>query len=266
MDRFRFRSLASGSSGNCYYIGNGKEGILIDAGVGVRATRKFLRSMGVDFNTIWGVFITHDHVDHILSAGVIGEKHFVPVYATQKVHEGINRNYRVTQKLKDSQRFFNVGDSIVVSDFHIKSFPVSHDASESVGFSVEYKGKRITIATDLGFVDDEAINYLIDSDYIVLEANYDEDMLANGNYPRHLQKRISGITGHLSNTQAAEFLVKNFSEKWKYVFLCHLSKENNHPDVVYTTIIEHFNNKNIDRKDLKIIPLERMTPSALFVL
>lgn len=266
MDRLRFRSLASGSSGNCYYIGNGKEGILIDAGVGVRATRKFIRSMGLDFNKIWGVFITHDHVDHILSAGVIGEKHFVPIYATPKVHEGINRNYRVTQKLKNSQRFFNAGDTITVSDFHVKSFSVSHDASESVGFSVEYKGKRITIATDLGFVNEEAMDYLINSDSIVLEANYDEDMLAKGKYPPYLQKRINSVTGHLSNAQTAEFLGKNFSKKWKYVFLCHLSKENNHPDVVYTTIMEYFSNENIDKKELKIIPLERMTPSALFIL
>ena len=97
MDRLRFRSLASGSSGNCYFLGNASYGILIDAGVGVRNTRKFLKTMGLDYYNIWGIFVTHDHADHIKAVGAIGEKFNVPVYTTREIHEGINRNYCVTQ-------------------------------------------------------------------------------------------------------------------------------------------------------------------------
>ncbi|VBB43627.1 Metallo-beta-lactamase superfamily hydrolase [uncultured Paludibacter sp.] len=266
MDRLRFRSLASGSSGNCYFIGNSSYGILIDAGVGVRSIRRFLRTMGLDFQHIWGVFVTHDHTDHIKAVGVLGEKHNIPVYTTRKIHEGINRNYCVTQKLSGSQRFIEIGDTIEIGDILIKSFPVSHDASESVGFSVNYKGKTAVFATDLGYICESATKHLSEADYLILEANYDDEMLANGPYPYYLQKRIKADTGHLSNMQTAMFLAENFTERWKYIFLCHLSKENNLPEIAYNTIKEHFRNNLIDTEEkLQIIPLERISPSPLYI-
>lgn len=266
MERLRFRSLASGSSGNCYFIGNASCGILIDAGVGVRTIRRFLKTMGLDFHNIWGVFVTHDHVDHIRAIGSIGEKYSVPVYTTRKVHEGINRSYCVTQKLSTSQRFLEVGAPIMIGDFIVNAFPVSHDATDSVGYSVEYRGKRLTVATDLGYVSDEVARNLIASDFMVLEANYDEQMLTNGSYPYMLKERIKAKTGHMCNKQTATFLADYYSEKWKYVFLCHLSKDNNHPDIAYTTIVEYMKSRQIDFEDkMKIIPLERMTPSDMFV-
>jgi len=267
MDRLRFRSLASGSSGNCYFLGNASCGILIDAGVGVRSIRRFLKTMGLDFPDIWGLFITHDHSDHIKAAGVIGEKYHVPVYTTRKIHEGINRNYSVTQKLSTSQRFIETEQVLEIGDFRIKAFPVSHDATDNVGYFIEYKGKSFTFATDLGFVGDEAAHHLIHSDYLVLEANYDDDMLENGPYPLSLQIRIKSDTGHLSNLQTARFLSENYTERWKYVFLCHLSRENNQPDLVYATIVEHLKNQDIEFDDrTKIIPLERQSPSMLYLL
>ncbi|NLO70925.1 MAG: MBL fold metallo-hydrolase [Porphyromonadaceae bacterium] len=266
MDRLRFRSLASGSSGNCYFIGNASYGILIDAGVGVRTIRKFLKSMGMDFNRIWGVFVTHDHIDHIKAVGTIGEKFHVPIYSTQKIHEGIERSYRVTQKLSLSKEIFNIGEQIQIGDFTVQSFPVSHDASEAVGYSIQYKGKKFTIATDLGYVSEEVASYLTDSDYIILESNYDEEMLTKGPYPRVLQQRIKADTGHLCNTQTASFLADYFTEKWKYVFLCHLSKENNLPELAFMTIKEHLNSRMIDfEEQMEIIPLNRMEPSAMYV-
>ncbi len=267
MDRLRFRSLASGSSGNCYFIGNASYGILIDAGVGVRTIRRFLKTMGLDFQHIWGIFVTHDHADHIKAVGVLGEKHNVPVYTTRKIHEGINRNYCVTQKLTSlSQRYVEIGDTIEVGEMRVSVFPVSHDASECVGYSVAYRDKSFAFATDLGFVSDEAANYLKQADFLVLEANYDDDMLANGPYPFYLQSRIKADTGHLSNRQAAIFLAEHFTERWQYIFLCHLSKENNLPEIAYNTIKEHFRNLLIDTDEkLQIIPLERMAPSKMYV-
>ena len=267
MEKLRFRSLASGSSGNCYFIGNASYGILIDAGVGVRAIKRFLQTMGLEFHNIWGIFVTHDHTDHIKAVGVLGEKHRIPVYTTRKIHEGINANYRVTQKLSSlSQRFFDVGQEIEIGEITVKSFPVSHDASESVGFTVNYKEKIFAVATDLGYVSDETASILQSADYLILEANYDDEMLSKGPYPVYLQTRIKSKTGHLSNKQAAAFLSDYFTPKWKYIFLCHLSKENNLPEIAYNTIKEHFKNNLIDEdENLQIIPLERTTPSRLYI-
>ncbi|MGC3979408.1 MAG: MBL fold metallo-hydrolase [Paludibacteraceae bacterium] len=266
MDRFRFRSLASGSSGNCYFLGNASCGILIDAGVGVRSIRRFLRTMGLDFHQIWGVFVTHDHADHIKAVGVLGEKHHVPIYTTKNIHDGINRNYCVTQKLSLSQRFIQIGEEITIGDFAINAFPVSHDASECVGYTIRYKDKTFVVATDIGYIGEQASERLTNADYIVLEANYDDEMLRNGPYPYYLQARITADTGHLSNMQAASFLTDNFTERWQYVFLCHLSKENNLPELAYNVIKERFaaNAMDVDEK-LHIIPLDRTSPSPLFV-
>ena len=266
MDRLRFRSLASGSSGNCYFLGNASYGILIDAGVGVRNTRKFLKTMGLDYYNIWGIFVTHDHADHIKAVGAIGEKFNVPVYTTREIHEGINRNYCVTQKLFSSQRFIQVGEETVIGDFRITAFPVSHDATDSVGYSVEYRGMTFTFATDLGYVSDHAAQYLVNSDCLVLEANYDEYMLENGPYPLVLQTRIKSDTGHLCNMQTAAFLAGNYTERWKYVFLCHLSKENNLPELAYSTITEHLKVQMITFEGItEIVPLERTEPSRMYI-
>ncbi|HNX89523.1 MAG TPA: MBL fold metallo-hydrolase [Paludibacteraceae bacterium] len=266
MDRLRFRSLASGSSGNCYFLGTASYGILIDAGIGIRTIRHFLRTMGLDFSNIWGLFITHDHADHIRAAGVIGEKHKVPVYTTKLIHNGINKSYCVTQKLSTSQKFIEINEIVDIGDFRIKAFPVSHDATENVGYNIEFKGKSFTFATDLGYVSLEAAEQLVNSDFMVLEANYDDFMLENGPYPLHLQRRIKADTGHLSNLQTARFLTENFTDRWKYVFLCHLSRENNLPELAYSTIVESLRNEEIDFEDkLQIVPLDRINPSPMYL-
>jgi phosphoribosyl 1,2-cyclic phosphodiesterase len=267
MDRLRFQSFGSGSSGNCYFIGNASYGILIDAGIGVRTIRKYLKNMGMDFHHIWGVFITHDHADHIRAIGSVGEKYKVPVYTTRKIHEGIDRSYCVTEKLSGSRRFIEKNESVQVGDFRISSFEVSHDSTDSVGYTVEYKEKKFTFATDLGYVSETAAEHLTAADFIVFESNYDEEMLKNGPYPIHLQNRITADTGHLSNKQCADFLEQNYHEKLKYIFLCHLSKENNQPELAYNTVKEQLERRNIIvGKDVQLIPLERMSPSKMYLL
>lgn len=266
MDKLRFQSFASGSSGNCYFIGNASSGILIDAGIGVRTIRKNLKSMGLDFENIWGVFVTHDHADHIRAVGTLGEIHHIPIYTTKKVHEGINNGYCVTEKLFKSRRYLEKNETVQIGDFSITSFPVSHDASDSVGYTVEYKGKRFTIATDLGYVCDDATCHLKIANYIVFEANYDETMLFNGHYPADLKRRISSNTGHLSNIQAGNFLAVNYQKHLEFVFLCHLSKENNHPEVALNTVKRLLENQNIKvGNDLQLYILERFKPTKLFI-
>lgn len=267
MDKLRFQSFGSGSSGNCYYIGNATSGLLIDAGIGVRFIRKNLKNIGLDFENLWGVFVTHDHADHIKAVGPIGEKHRVPIYATTKIHEGIHKSYCVTEKLYSSKKIIEIGQTIQVGDFKVTSFPVSHDATDNVGYTIEYKEKRFTFATDLGFVSEEAAQHLSSADYVVLEANYDEQMLLNGSYPTHLKNRIISNTGHLSNDQCGLFLAENYNKGLKHIFLCHLSRDNNLPELAYTTVQNHLEEKQIViGVDLQLVTLERMTPSELFIL
>ncbi|NDV47833.1 MBL fold metallo-hydrolase [Paludibacter sp. 221] len=266
MDKLRFQSLASGSSGNCYYVGNSSHGILIDAGIGARTIRKCLRNIGLDFENIWGVFITHDHGDHIRGVGTLGEKFHLPVYATREVHEGINRNYCVTQKLSTCQKYIEKYKTIEVAGFSVTAFPVSHDATDNVGYTIEYKGKKITFATDLGVVGDEVVRQISESDYLILEANYDEDMLRNGTYPHYLKQRIVSPTGHLSNKQAGRCLAEYYHERLQHVFLCHLSKENNQPELAYNTVRQHLEEKQIIvGENLSLTTLERFSPSELYV-
>ncbi|MDR3653174.1 MAG: MBL fold metallo-hydrolase [Paludibacter sp.] len=266
MDKLRFQSFGSGSSGNCYFIGNASNGILIDAGIGVRSIRKCLRNIGLDFENIWGVFVTHDHADHIKAVGSIGEKHRVPIYTTRHVHEGIQRSYCVTEKLYSSKKYIEKNQSVQVGEFMITSFPVSHDATDSVGYTIEYNGKKITFATDLGFISEEVGEHLKVADYMVLEANYDAQMLEQGSYPIHLKNRIAAKTGHLSNDQAGIFLAENYNERVQHIFLCHLSRENNLPNLAYTTIQNYLESKQIIvGRDVNLITLDRLTPSELYI-
>ena len=266
MDRLRFQSFGSGSSGNCYFIGNASCGLLIDAGIGVRSIRKGLRNLGLDFENIWGVFVTHDHADHIKAVGPIGEKYRVPIYSTREVHAGIQRSYCVTEKLYTIKKYIEKNETIQVGEFKVSAFPVSHDASDNVGYTIEYKEKRITFATDLGYISDEVSAHLKLADFIVLESNYDVQMLEKGPYPLHLRKRIAADTGHLSNDQTGQYLAENYSEKLQNIFLCHLSRENNLPNVAYTTIQNYLENKQIIvGKDVQLITLERLVPSEIYI-
>jgi phosphoribosyl 1,2-cyclic phosphodiesterase len=266
MDKLRFQSFGSGSSGNCYFIGNASSGLLIDAGLGVRTIRRFLRDIGLDFENIWGVFVTHDHADHIKSVGVLGEKHRIPIYSTRKVHEGIQQSYCVTEKLYSSRKYIEKGETLEIGDFRITAFPISHDATDNVGYTVEYKEKRFTFATDLGVVGVEASEHIVQADYLVLEANYDEQMLHQGSYPLHLKMRVASETGHLSNDQVGRFLAENYRETMQHIFLCHLSRENNRPELAYTTVQNYLEEKQIIvGKHVQLITLERLSPSELYI-
>jgi phosphoribosyl 1,2-cyclic phosphodiesterase len=262
-----FQSYGSGSSGNCYFIGNENYGILIDAGVSSRKVRKCLKDCGLTVYDIRAVFITHDHADHISSVGTFGERFLVPVYATHDTHKGIDVNYSVTHKLERSKRFLEKGKAVAIEEMTVTAFPVSHDATDSVGYAIEFQGKKITIATDLGEISAEAAEHLRTSDYIVIEANYDDEMLRNGTYPYLLQERIRAATGHLSNAQTADFLAQNYTEQWQRIFLCHLSKDNNSPQTARETVENALTlpSKTAGKK-VDVMSLPRTTPTMLFKL
>lgn len=266
MEKLRFQSMGSGSSGNCYFLGNASYGILIDAGIGVRTIRKNLKNIGLDFQNIMAVFVTHDHADHIRAIGALGERYHIPVYATRLTHEGVQRSYCVTEKLLTSRKYIEKFETVQIRDFSVTAFPVSHDATDNVGYKVCYKEKIFTFATDLGYVCANAAENLKVADFMVLEANYDDEMLRNGPYPVYLQERIRNGKGHLCNSETAKFLSQNYSEQMKYVFLCHLSRENNSPEKAFQTIANSLTEKNIKvGEDVHLVVLDRYSPSQLYV-
>lgn len=234
-----FRSFASGSSGNCYYLGTLEQGILIDAGISARDIHKNLRMMGLDFSNIMGVIITHDHADHIRAVGTLGEKVHLPIYATQQIHQGIDRNYGVSTKLRSSRRYFTKGEPFELCGMTINTFDVSHDSTECVGYVIDFRETRFLIITDCGDTSQEMADYIRTANHIVIEANHDEQMLLNGPYPTFLKQRILSPKGHQSNVVCGEMLAENFHDGIRHIFLCHLSEENNDPELAERVVKEY---------------------------
>lgn len=260
--KIKFLSLASGSSGNCYYLGTDTYGILIDAGIGIRSIKKILKDYGLAFERIKAVFVTHDHADHIKAVGVLGEKYGIPVYATPETHIGINKSYCMTEKLSTSVRYIHKENPLLLEDFKITAFEVPHDGTDNVGYCVEIDGKTFSFLTDMGYITDTAAEYIRKANYLIIEANYDEEMLEMGPYPKYLRERIVGGNGHMCNKDTAQFLADNFNEGLKHIWLCHLSKENNHPELAYKTVEMYLRAKGIIiGKDVQLAALKRNTPS-----
>lgn len=243
------------------------KGILIDAGIGIRNMKKRLVEAGLDFEQIWGVLITHDHIDHVRSVGSVAIRHHIPVYTTAEVHKGIARNPMVGSKAIPSPQYIQKGETVEIGGFEVTAFAVSHDGSDNVGYSVTYNGQRFTIATDLGYICENSSPYIKQANYLVLEANYDTQMLETGRYPRYLKNRISSRTGHLSNDEAARFIADNYAPHLKHIYLCHLSQENNMPELAYKIVERELTAKNIIvGKDVLLQTLPRTTSSEVFIL
>lgn len=263
--KIRFISLASGSSGNCYYLGTEKYGILIDAGIAMRTIRKVLKENNIAMETIKGVFVTHDHADHIKAVGSLGEKLNIPIYSTKRIHEGINKSYCVTEKLHSSVRYLEKQHPMQLEDFRIESFEVPHDGIDNVGYFIEVDGKAFAFLTDLGEITPVAASYICMANYLILEANYDEEMLRMGPYPAYLKGRIKSRTGHMSNTDTATFLAEHFTDRLRCIWLCHLSRENNHPELAYKTVEWKLKERGIEvGRDVQLFALKRTTPSKLY--
>ncbi|MDD4777384.1 MAG: MBL fold metallo-hydrolase [Fermentimonas sp.] len=262
-ERFSFFSLSSGSCGNCYYLGNSYYGILIDAGIGPRVIKKRLAEHGVNISSIMAVLITHDHYDHIKSVGYLGEKLHIPVYATREVHRGIKNSPLIQNSLNGSAKYIEKGKTFQIEDFRITPFDVPHDSNDNAGYYLEFGGQKMTLATDVGAITDEVAKYICKANHLVIESNYDEDMLNNGRYPWHLKRRITSGTGHLSNRETAEFLANNFSSELRNIWLCHLSGDNNNPQLAFDTTKDQLSLKGIEvgqHVDLHV--LERNVLSA----
>lgn len=224
-------AIASGSNGNCYYIGNQSEAVLIDAGISCKQIVQRMKDRNLNPLKVKAVFITHEHSDHLSGARVLGKRLHVPIYLTSKTWYGAYKNQR-----PDYPKFFNPGEIIKVGDFEIHSFLKNHDASEPCSFRVQHGGKNIGIFTDIGEACENVTSHLQKCDGLFLETNYDEKMLWEGKYPFFLKQRVASGVGHLSNLQAFNLLNQHAGENLKCVFLSHLSKENNTHEIVYETM------------------------------
>ena len=261
-----FISFGSGSSGNCYYLFTSTDGLLIDAGVGIRALKKHFKDYGLSMSKVRNIVITHDHADHVKSVGCISYENNINVYATKEVHQGIKRNYCVHHKINDEHiHYLRKNEELQLGEFKITPFEVPHDSTDNVGYCIKYEDLVFCLITDAGQVTEEMKAYIRKANYLVIEANHDEEMVANGLYPQYLKSRILSEKGHLSNSSCAHALVENATENLKKVWLCHLSEENNHPELARKTI------ENILRasgivigKDFDVEILKRKTPTGIY--
>lgn len=264
----KFISFGSGSSGNCYYLYTDSDGLLIDMGVGIRMLKKYFRDYGINMAQIHQVLITHDHADHIKSVGSISHDLHLPVYASREVHCGIDRNYCVARKVEAADRHYLEPDCTVqIGEFKVTPFTVPHDSSDNMGYEIEAGRTVFCLVTDVGHITEDIASHISRAHYLVIEANHDVEMLMQGPYPPHLKERITSGTGHLNNVACGEAIAQNMSEHLRQVWLCHLSEENNHPELARKTVETVLRSYGIIvGKDLQLEVLKRTKPTGIFEL
>jgi phosphoribosyl 1,2-cyclic phosphodiesterase len=233
-------SLNSGSNGNCYYVGNNEEAVLIDAGISCREIEKRMAGLGLYPAKLKAVFITHEHTDHISGLPSLVKKYRLPVYVTPATYRGTN--FVLDQQLICS---FTAFEPVQIGSISVTAFPKWHDAADPHSVIISGAGVTVGVFTDIGSACKNVINYFKQCHAVFLESNYDEEMLANGRYPVFLKRRISGGQGHLSNTQALQLFLEHRPPFMTHVLLSHLSRENNTADIATGLFKRHVNNINI---------------------
>jgi len=228
----RLISLQSGSNGNCIYVESDGVKLLFDAGISGIQVRERLALHGREANAVDAVLISHDHIDHCRTMGILNRKFDLPIYATAKTFAAATR-YGLGPI--DDLRHFAAGETLHIGRVRVETIPTPHDAEDGVVFVVDDGVHRLGILTDLGHVFDRLGEVIASLDAVLLESNYDPDMLANGSYPQWLKERIAGPEGHISNFEAAELLLGSASKRMKWACLGHLSAENNTPELALAT-------------------------------
>jgi len=251
-------ALASGSSGNCFYVGNSElnQGILIDAGITTRQLTLRMTALGINLKTIKGIFITHEHIDHVKGSDMLARSFNIPIFATKKTTQNrvLCSNEYLVNTIKNNE-------TIELAGMTIEAFPKSHHADDPVSFTVQ-ANKKASIITDAGYACKNIAENVLDSDFLFFESNHDENMLATGPYPYFLKKLIRSDIGHLSNNQAALCILEHASPKLKHIVLSHLSKVNNTPQLAINTFYSVLSK----RKDISpnISVSTREEPTKLF--
>ena len=225
-----FCALASGSSGNCFYVKERDSAILIDAGILAKQILERLNSIKQTPEGIKGIFVTHEHIDHIRGIDVFASKYNIPIYVTKDTARAsfICRDEELLNLIKNDE-------IINIAGLKIEAFSKSHDAADPVSYSIEKKDKRLAVITDIGFACENVIDHVSCSHSVILESNHDAKMLENGPYPAYLKKRIASDKGHISNYNAALLVLQHGSKKLSNVMLSHLSQNNNTPELALKT-------------------------------
>lgn len=232
----RLCSIASGSSGNCIYVGSDSTHLLIDTGISKKRIDEGLHTLGVKGEELQGILITHEHSDHIQGLGVFSRKYGIPIYATRGTIRGI-QEYKSLGKMPEGLLHEVQTDvSFELGDLTVRPFSISHDANEPAGYRISCGEKSVAVATDLGVYDAYTVENLKGLDAVLLEANHDIHMLEVGPYPYPLKRRVMGEKGHLSNERTGQLLCDILHDKLQHVILGHLSKENNYEELAYETV------------------------------
>ena len=235
--RLRFMSFGSGSSGNSAYLGTGQWGIIIDAGVDAAYVESQMNRNGININNVQGILITHDHYDHVSNAyRILRNNHQIALFCTPKTLNGMLRRHGTSRRIKDYHHPIYKETAFNIRDFRITPFEVLHDGTDNVGYMIEYMHHNFIVAPDMGEIGERAVHYLRQATSIMIESDYDQEMLTRGRYPEHLKSRIRSQKGHLDNIQTALFLRESWSPSMTHIFLCHLSKDNNTPQIALTTV------------------------------
>lgn len=234
----RFLSFGSGSSGNCSYIGTRDSGLLIDAGVNNNYVEAQLAANSINPDTIAGILLTHDHSDHVRYAYAILRRHRnMKLFATAKAFNGLLRRHSMSRRIKDYHNPIFKEFPFKAGNFTVTAFETSHDGTDNAGFFIEGYNTTFTATTDTGVLTSRADEYIRKSRNLMIESNYDLKMLRNGHYPQHLKARIESTIGHLDNADTARYLASVANAAGlKHVVLCHLSNDNNTPQIALTTV------------------------------
>ena len=258
----QFCSLYSGSTGNSLFVQSDTTKILVDAGVSAKKITEALNSISVDIDSIDAILVTHEHIDHVKSLSTLSTKYNIPVFATSGTWDAMPEN---KSKISlQNQKSFKLVDKFEIGDIKISPFSIPHDAADPCGFNLLCNDKKISIATDIGHMTKDIIHKLEDSSLLMLESNYDPEVLKCGSYPYRLKTRILGPTGHLANSTAGKTISLLLESGLNTAILGHLSKENNFPDLAYRTVLEELrlSNSNFDKLDLSVA--SRSEPTKLF--
>ena len=259
----QFISFTSGSCGNCSLFKTEQGGVMIDAGASPRRVSRILTSEGLSLSDIGGILITHDHLDHIRSLAGFCKRLHVPVWTTETLHEALMHHSFTEDLPVDCRRVLEPGvGNEIGSGFSVRWFEVPHDATQTVGYAIRTGGRLFVLMTDLGEVPEEGFELAREADTLVIESNYDVDMLLGGGYPYDLKMRICKGYGHLSNDGCAEAVRSIWHEGLKNLFLCHLSGNNNTPSLALSATAEALKGLGVESSSInfRILPRSLSTP------
>ena len=238
--------------GNCLYVESENTKLLIDAGVSLKKIEKGLETLNISPSSLDGILVTHEHSDHIQSLGNLSKKFNLPVYANSETFDNMSKQ---TDKISaENIKKFKVAEKFEIKDLEINPFSIPHDAANPCGFNISNNSDKISIATDIGHMTNDILKQLEDSKFILLESNYDTEVLKYSKYPYLLKQRIAGPNGHLSNEIASKVINYLLQGNLKTAMLGHLSKESNFPELAYQTVVDELmsNGTNLDNFSLSV--------------